>query len=128
MTFKAMSSINLVLVFCIILNYFTPCYTKYSRPKYVAISLCIHTSSLPQNSLPPADEVWGKVMFLHLSVSHSVHRGGVCLWVGGCTPPGHTHPDTYTPIDTHTHGYTYTHEHTHSWTDTLPLRSGRDGH
>ena len=29
--------------------------------------------------LPPANEVWGKVMFLHLSVSHSVHRG--------CTPP-----------------------------------------
>ena len=23
--------------------------------------------------LPPANEVWGKVMFLHLSVSHSVH-------------------------------------------------------
>ena len=28
--------------------------------------------------LPPANEVWGKVVFLHLSVSHSVH--------GGCTP------------------------------------------
>ena len=26
--------------------------------------------------LPPANEVWGKVMFLHLSVSHSVHREG----------------------------------------------------
>ena len=25
--------------------------------------------------LPPANEVWGKVMFLHLSVSHSVHSG-----------------------------------------------------
>ena len=25
--------------------------------------------------LPPANEVWGKVIFLHLS--HSVHRGGV---------------------------------------------------
>ena len=25
--------------------------------------------------LPPANEVWGKVMFLHLSVSHSVHMG-----------------------------------------------------
>ena len=29
--------------------------------------------------LPPTNEVWGKVMFLHLSVSHFVH--------GGCTPP-----------------------------------------
>ena len=28
--------------------------------------------------LPPANEVWGKVMFLHLSVSHSVH-GGLCM-------------------------------------------------
>ena len=25
--------------------------------------------------LPPANEVWGKVLFLHLSVSHSVHSG-----------------------------------------------------
>ena len=25
--------------------------------------------------LPPANKVWGKVMFLHLSVSHSVHGG-----------------------------------------------------
>ena len=25
--------------------------------------------------LSPANEVWGKVMFLHLSVSHSVHSG-----------------------------------------------------
>ena len=26
-------------------------------------------------SLPPSNEVWGKVMFSHLSVNHSVHRG-----------------------------------------------------
>ena len=25
--------------------------------------------------LPPTNEVWGKVIFLHLSVTHSVHRG-----------------------------------------------------
>ena len=35
--------------------------------------------------LPPANEVWGKVIFLHLSVSHSVHRGGG-------TPRGQTSP------------------------------------
>ena len=29
--------------------------------------------------LPPANEVWGKVMFSEASVSHSVHGGGVCL-------------------------------------------------
>ena len=28
--------------------------------------------------IPPANEVWGKVMFLHLSVSHSVQRG-LCM-------------------------------------------------
>ena len=35
-------------------------------------------SRLSQGLLPPANEVWGKVMFLPLSVSHSIHRG-VCL-------------------------------------------------
>ena len=33
--------------------------------------LCINTIFL---FLPPANEVWGKVMFLHRSVSQSVHR------------------------------------------------------
>ena len=28
--------------------------------------------------IPPANEVWGKVMFLHLSVSYSVHGGWGC--------------------------------------------------
>ena len=47
--------------------------------------------------LPPAKEVWGKVMFLHVSVNHSERGGGLCmmslpvwlpgpmfLWEGGC--------------------------------------------
>ena len=42
------------------------------------------------NLLPHANEVWGKAMFLHLSVSHSVHGvgGGVvfAFGSGGCTP------------------------------------------
>ena len=40
-------------------------------------------------------------MFLNLSVSHSVHRGGgVCFWVWGCTPPGrHPLPQTATAAD-----------------------------
>ena len=40
--------------------------------------------------LPFANEVCGKVILLHLSVSHSVHRGdlrpglsGISVWVGG---------------------------------------------
>ena len=37
---------------------------------------------VPDNqSLPSTNEVWSKVIFLHLSVSHSVHGGG-----GGCIP------------------------------------------
>ena len=37
--------------------------------------------------LPPANEVWSKVIFLHLSVSHSVHGG-----VPGQVPPRQVHP------------------------------------
>ena len=54
-------------------------------------------------SLPPANEVWGKVMFLHLSVNHSVHRGrGVMMplpvmdstpsWTATPPPPTAPHP------------------------------------
>ena len=39
------------------------------------IALCVHTTQ---------GQSCGKVMFLHLSVSHSVHRGGRCL---GRHPP-----------------------------------------
>ena len=51
--------------------------------------------------LPPANEVWGKVIFLHLSLWVILFKveggiciwvqGGVCLWVGRVHPPGHTH-------------------------------------
>ena len=45
-----------------------------------------------------------KVMFLHLSVSHSVHRvGGVYLsmqWVRRCTPPGRHLPRQTPPRQT----------------------------
>ena len=40
--------------------------------------------------LPPANEVWGKVMFSHLSISHSVHGLGVSVWchfLSGCLVP-----------------------------------------
>ena len=61
----------------------------------------VHCFILCQLLLPPANEVWRKVMFLHLC--HSVHRGvclqrgstfrGVCIQWGsasrewGCLPP-----------------------------------------
>ena len=62
-----------------------------------------------QYFLPPANEVWGKVMFSQACVRHSVHRG--CASRSGClcvpsprlspwTHPRHTHPDT--PLDTST--------------------------
>ena len=43
--------------------------------------------------LPPANEVWGKVMFLHLSVSHFV-RGGYLPY---CIL-GYTHPQADTDV------------------------------
>ena len=39
---------------------------------------------------------WGKVIFLHLSVSHSVHRGSVHP-LSGQTPPLGRHPPWQTP-------------------------------
>ena len=45
--------------------------------------------------LPPANEVWGKVMFLHLSVIHSVYEG-VCIRESWGRP--------LTPSDTTGHG------------------------
>ena len=75
--------------------------------------------------LPPANEVTGKAMFLHLSVSHSVLLGREgCLPVGPGrvpvfgsggvhplytpldNPSGHTQPWTHTPLNTHTHTHT----------------------
>ena len=70
---------------------------------------CPHNSELLL--WPPANEVWGKVTFLHLSVSHSVHGG--CYEVTSCYgqhPPrrttsplprtAHTHPQSTThPLD-----------------------------
>ena len=49
---------------------------------------------VPDNqSLPSTNEVWSKVIFLHLSVSHSVHGGRIpaCNWWAhrlGRHPPG----------------------------------------
>ena len=51
--------------------------------------------------LPPANEVWCKVMFLHLSVSHSVHREGVCSIACWDTPPRPGIPQAHTSPDRH---------------------------
>ena len=39
--------------------------------------LVFTTENFQSILLPPANEVWSKVMFLHLSVSHSVHGGAM---------------------------------------------------
>ena len=52
-----------------------------------------------KTELLPANEVWSKVMFLHLSVI--LFTGG-CLSqhaVGGCTPPWADNPTRQTPAD-----------------------------
>ena len=60
--------------------------------------------------LPPANEVWGKVIFLHLSVI-LFHGGGEYLgrytsWAGtpsqAGTPPGQVHPLAGTPLGRYT--------------------------
>ena len=35
---------------------------------YFGVLICMEKLSFSQGFLPPANEVWGKVMFLHLSV------------------------------------------------------------
>ena len=53
--------------------------------------------------LPPANEVWGKVIFLHLFVCHSVHRGvcllrgDVCFLLGGASSQGVLPPEGVLP-------------------------------
>ena len=48
--------------------------TVYVSLLYKPLNYCQFSSKLC-SLLPPANEVWGKVMSLHLSVSHSDHRG-----------------------------------------------------
>ena len=79
--------------------------------------------------LPLANEVWGKVMFLQMSVcpqgggppcasgSGEMSTAGsrsVCLWVWGCAS-GSRGVCAY-PVDTHTHTLD-----THQWTHTLDI-------
>ena len=55
---------------------------------------------LPCTLLPPANDVWSKVMLLHLCVSHSFHRGEGCVTMSlpvmnntpVAAPPARQHP------------------------------------
>ena len=44
-------------------------------------------AKIKRKLLPPANEVWGKVMFLHLSVSHLLTGGCIPACTGADTPP-----------------------------------------
>ena len=64
--------------------------------KFVHLGTCSYPFQICSNLLPPANEVWRKVMFLHLSVIHSFHGGVLSLAEGailsvGCCPWG-CHP------------------------------------
>ena len=72
----------------------------YIRYQSKFITGCCFVSKNFDTLLPPANEVWGKVIFLPLSVGHSVHGGGE-----GCLPgppslgrhPLGRHPPRQTP-------------------------------
>ena len=74
----------------------------YIRYQSKFITGCCFVSKNFDTLLPPANEVWGKVIFLHLSVSHSVHGGGVSAWapLPRQTPPGQTPPRQTPPGQT----------------------------
>ena len=52
--------------------------SKFKPTNIVALGFICLDSSIQGHLLPPTNEVWDKVIFLHLSVSHSVHRG-LCM-------------------------------------------------
>ena len=88
-------------------------------PVYTTILFSLKTMESLQNGvathfqvtplLPPANEVWGKVIFSETCVKNSVHRGGACsrgmvpaprsgAWSGGCLVlgvPGRDPPNGY---------------------------------
>ena len=74
---------------------------KFCRPEV----RCVHCVLL--SLLPPANEVWGKVIFLHLSVILFTGRGGEYLGrytPRAGTPPTGTHPGRYTLRQVHPPG------------------------
>ena len=71
-------------------------------PHWVLHSGIIQRKLLKVILLPPANEVWGKVIFSEACVKNSVHRGRGSASVHAGIPPGtrHTPPGTrHTPSD-----------------------------
>ena len=66
------------------------------QKKLLVISVCL----LQPNFLPPANEVWGKVIFSEACVKNSVHgEGGWPGPRGGGWVPGGDPPQTVTAAD-----------------------------
>ena len=94
-----------------------PCFL-FSKNECTVYVLCVDEWTLPciASELLASGYVYrpqrscGKVMFLHLSVSHSVHRGGSASGSGGgvChTPPCADTPLGRYPLSRHTPGQTF---------------------
>ena len=60
---------------------------------------------------PPANEVWDQVMFLHLSVIHSVHSGRLPHCMLGYTLPRQTTPQADTTLGRHPQADTHLGRH-----------------
>ena len=78
-----------VLLFCIVLS------ELLEQPKQLKECSPETVLGIFSDQLPPANEVWGKVIFSEASVKNSVHRGvggesgpGGCLLPGGCLALG----------------------------------------
>ena len=98
--FLTLVRLNILLI-CQLSHYHGPTFFKHFSSKLVSPSLFV------QLLLPPANQVWGKVVF-HRCLS--VHKGGICLWVQECASGSGVHtPWTPPPRNTHTH-----------WTHTSP--------
>ena len=67
-----------VLLFCIVLS------ELLEQPKQLKECSPETVLGIFSDQLPPANEVWGKVIFSEASVKNSVHRGwGGGVWSGG---------------------------------------------
>ena len=62
--------------------------------------------SLQRSSLPPANEVWGKVIFSEACVKNSVHGGGLphCMLGYPTAPPRADPPGAEPPLSRHPTG------------------------
>ena len=78
-------------------RFISECYTCFDITSGVLSLVYFHTDSARRmtNSYYRPQTKFAKIMFLHLSVSHSVHRGGGSTWAG-TSPSGRYTPQART--------------------------------